>query len=222
MSPPRALVSWSTGKDSAWALHLARLEGTVEIAGLLTTVTEPYHRVSMHGVRESLLAAQVSRLGLPLHTVRLPAPCSNEAYQERMGRALAEHRRRGITHVVFGDLFLEDIREYREARMAEVGMTPVFPVWGLDTGELARTMIAGGLEAYVTVVDPSQADPDLAGRRFDGALLDELPPGVDPCGERGEFHTVVTAGPMLESPIPVSLGAVVEREGFVFADVTPR
>ena len=217
--PPRALISWSSGKDSAWAFHQVRRDDALDIVGVLTTVTQPYGRVSMHGVRESVLAQQVKRIGLPLFPVYLPAPCSNETYQARMAEVLGALREGGTTHVVFGDLFLEDVRAYREAQMKAAGMTPVFPLWHRDTAQLAREMLAHGLEATITVVDPRQLDPAFAGRSYDATFLDDLPEGVDPCGERGEFHTVVTDGPMFDSPIPVAVGDVVEREEFVFADV---
>ena len=217
--PPRALISWSSGKDSAWAFHQVRRDDALDIVGVLTTVTQPYGRVSMHGVRESVLAQQVKRIGLPLFPVYLPAPCSNETYQARMAEVLGALGEEGTTHVVFGDLFLEDVRAYREAQMKAVGMTPVFPLWHRDTAQLAREMLAHGLEATITVVDPMQLDPTFAGRSYDATFLDDLPEGVDPCGEQGEFHTVVTDGPMFDSPISVAIGDVVEREGFVFADV---
>ncbi len=216
---PRALISWSSGKDSAWALNDTRNEGAFDIVGVLTTVTQPYGRVSMHGVRESVLAQQVKRIGLPLFPVYLPAPCSNETYQARMAEVLGALREESTTHVVFGDLFLEDVRAYREAQMKAVGMTPVFPLWHRDTAQLAREMLAHGLEATITVVDPMQLDPTFAGQSYDATVLDDRPEGVDPCGERGEFHTVVTDGPMFDSPISVAIGDVVERDGFVFADV---
>ncbi len=222
MTKPRALVSWSTGKDSAWALHQVLTDGELEVVGLLTTITTAYQRVSMHGVRESLLAEQVRRVNLPLHTVSLPATCTNEVYEARMAAVLDDCKDNGVTHIVFGDLFLEDIRAYRVARMAEAKMTPVFPLWQRDTTNLATEMIASGLEAFITVVDPTVVDAALAGRRFDRDFLAELPADVDHCGERGEFHTVVTAGPMFSSPIPIGIGDIVEREGFVFADVKER
>ena len=219
--PPKAYVSWSSGKDSAFALHEARRLGLVEIAGVLTTVNEVYHRVAMHGVRESLLDRQVAALGLPCIKVPLPSPCSNAVYEERMAEATARIKAAGVRHIVFGDLFLEDIRAYREAKLKDVGVEPVFPLWQRDTRALARDMIGAGLVAHLTCVDPKQLDAKFAGRRFDGDLLAALPDAVDPCGEKGEFHTVVSAGPMFAAPIPVAVGAVVERDGFVFADVLP-
>jgi uncharacterized protein (TIGR00290 family) len=217
----RALVAWSSGKDSAYALHLARQDPGLEIVGLLTTVTDAYERVAMHGVREALLDAQAASVGLPLVKVRIPSPCPNEVYERAMGDAMAQALAQGVDHVVFGDLFLADIRAYREKQLARIGMTPLFPLWLRDTGALAREMIADGLSAVLTCVDPKQLDRSFAGRRFDGALLDALPSSVDPCGENGEFHTLVTAGPMFARPLRVRAGEVVERDGFVFADVLP-
>jgi uncharacterized protein (TIGR00290 family) len=221
MTPRRALVAWSSGKDSAYALHLARRDPGLEVMGLLTTVTDAYERVAMHGVREALLDAQAAAVGLPLAKVRIPSPCPNDVYERAMGEAMAAALAQGIDHVVFGDLFLADIRAYREAQLGKIGMTPVFPLWRRDTAALAREMIGVGMSAVLTCVDPKQLDRSFAGRRFDGALLDALPAAADPCGENGEFHTLVTAGPMFARPIEVAPGPVVERDGFVFADVLP-
>ncbi|HXJ35686.1 MAG TPA: ATP-binding protein [Candidatus Eisenbacteria bacterium] len=220
-SRPRAIVAWSSGKDSAFALYEARRAATIDVVGVLTTVTEGFGRIAMHGVREEVLARQVAALGLPVVRVGIPNPCPNAAYEAAMTQGLVQARELGATHVVFGDLFLADIRAYREARLAEVGMHPVFPLWGRDTGALAREMIDAGLEARIVCVDPRRLDRSFAGRRFDRAFLDALPGDVDPCGENGEFHTVVTAGPMFARPIAVTMGDVVERDGFVFADVVP-
>jgi len=217
----RALVSWSSGKDSAWALHEVRRAGDVDVVGLLTTVTDPFSRVAMHAVREELLDAQAAALRLPCRKVRLPWPCPNETYEARMAEALADARAAGVTHVVFGDLFLADIRAYREEKLAGTGIAPLFPLWGRDTAALARTMIEGGLRATLTCVDPRSLDARFAGRAFDGGLLAELPAGVDPCGENGEFHSFAWAGPMFDAPIPVAPGEVVVRDGFVFADLVP-
>ncbi len=212
-------MAWSSGKDSAWALHEVQRAGEVEVVGLLTTVTSEFERVSMHAVRETLLDRQAETLGFPCRKVRIPWPCVNEVYEREMGRALAEARADGITCVVFGDLFLADVRAYREAKMTGSGIEPLFPLWGRDTTRLARDMLASGLRATLTCVDPRRLDRSFAGRVFDEALLHALPAGVDPCGENGEFHTFVSAGPMFHAPLEVAVGEVVEREGFVFADV---
>ncbi|HVZ74835.1 MAG TPA: ATP-binding protein [Polyangia bacterium] len=218
---PAALLAWSSGKDSAWALHVLREAGEVEVVGLLTTLNEAYERVAMHAVRATLLRAQAAAAGLPLTEVPLPWPCSNEQYEAAMNRAHADAKRAGIEVVAFGDLFLEDVRRYREEKMAGTGLRPIFPLWGEPTDALARRMIAGGLRARVTCVDPRQLAPAFAGRAFDEDLLRDLPAGVDPCGERGEFHSFAHAGPMFARPIAVRVGEVVERDGFVFADLLP-
>jgi uncharacterized protein (TIGR00290 family) len=217
----KALLAWSSGKDSAWALHVLREEGAVEVVGLLTTLNEAYDRVAMHAVRAELLRAQADAAGLPLLPVMLPWPCSNAQYEAAMGAALERARADGVGAVAFGDLFLEDVRRYREERMRGSGLEPLFPLWGQPTDTLARRMIAGGLRARITCVDPKQLDASFAGRDFDAALLADLPASVDPCGERGEFHTFTVAGPMLAREVRVRAGEVVEREGFVFADLIP-
>lgn len=219
MSLPKAWMSWSSGKDSAWALHKIRLEGRVEVTALLTTLNQAFSRVAMHAVREELLEAQAEALGITLVKVPLPWPCPNAAYEAAMEQALAQARSAGVTHVVFGDLFLEDIRKYREQKMAGTGLAPLFPIWGLNTAHLAREMIESGLEAYLTCVDPRKLDRSFAGRQFDSRLLAELPAGVDPCGENGEFHTFAFAGPMFRHRNPARVGQIEERDGFVFADV---
>jgi uncharacterized protein (TIGR00290 family) len=216
----KILISWSSGKDSAWMLHLLRGGGQGEPAALLTTINAPADRVAMHGVRRDVLQAQAEAAGLPLWTVPLPYPCSNEEYERLMAEVIARAAREGFTHVAFGDLFLEDVRAYREQRLQGTGLSPLFPLWKRDTAALAREMLDGGLEARLTCVDPRVVDRSLAGRLFDRSLLEALPPGVDPCGERGEFHTCVTAGPMFSSPLRTAPGEVVERDGFVFADLT--
>jgi len=203
------------------ALQRVRAAGELEVVGLLTTVTSAYGRVSMHGVREALLEAQARAAGLPLTRVHIPSPCPNERYQQEMARALDAAGALGVTEVVFGDLFLQDIRAYRERQLAGTGITPRFPLWQEPTDRLAREMIAAGLQATLVCVDPRALDRRFAGRAFDARLLDELPASVDPCGERGEFHTCVTAGPMFDQPIAVTAGEVVERDGFVFADLVP-
>jgi uncharacterized protein (TIGR00290 family) len=219
MNKPKALIAWSSGKDCAWALHEARRSGDYDIVGALTTVTDSFQRVSMHGVREELLAAQLAAAGLPSMTVRIPYPCPNESYERAMAEALARAKADGVTHVIFGDLFLADLRAYREEKMKSVGMSCVFPLWQRPTAALARDMIAGGVEAYLAVVDLAKLDASFAGRRFDEALLADLAEGVDPCGENGEFHSFVAAGPMFKRRVAVTKGDVVQRDGFVFADL---
>jgi uncharacterized protein (TIGR00290 family) len=215
----RALVSWSSGKDGAWALHALNLAKQIEPAGLLTTVTAAHGRVSMHGVREELLVRQAEEVGLPLRVVSIPSPCPNDLYEEAFLAELARARRVGITHVVFGDLFLEDVRAYRERMLERAGLTGVFPLWQRETRALATEMLAGGLRAILVCVDPEKMPASFAGRDFDSKLLGELPAGVDPCGERGEFHTFARAGPMFRREIEVARGEVVQRDGFVFADL---
>ncbi len=217
----RVLLSWSSGKDSAWALHLLRQQPDVEVVALLTTFNTAADRVAMHAVRRTLVKMQAERAGLPLWEVELPWPCSNDDYECRMRavveRALAE----GADAVAFGDLFLEDIRAYRVKQLAGTALEPLFPVWGIPTGELAQQMIAGGVRAKLTCVDPAKLDPSFAGREFDTALLRDLPDGIDPCGENGEFHSFVYAAPVFSSAIAVEAGEVVTRDNFVFADVLP-
>jgi uncharacterized protein (TIGR00290 family) len=221
VSKPKALVCWSSGKDAAWALHRVRVENKVDVVGLLTTVTENYGRVSMHGVRETVLEAQARAAGLPLFKINIPAPCPNELYEDKMGAAMNEALNGGVSRVVFGDLHLRDIREYRESQLARVGMQPLFPLWGLPTGKLARDMIRGGLRARLTCLDPKRVPRDLAGAGFDRALLERLPETADPCGENGEFHTCCLDGPMFEKPVRAEVGETVERDGFVFTDLVP-
>jgi len=221
ISRPRAVVSWSSGKDSALALHEVQRAGDVEIVGIVTTVTSAFARVSMHGVRESLLDRQTDALGLRGWKVPIPWPCPNDVYEREMARVLGEVQKLGVSAVVFGDLFLEDIRRYREARLAEVGMRGIYPLWGRRTDQLAREMIAVGIRATLTCIDPKKLDRSFAGRSFDAALLDALPEGVDPCGENGEFHTFASASPAFSRPIPIEVGEVVDRDGFVFADIVP-
>jgi uncharacterized protein (TIGR00290 family) len=217
----KCLISWSSGKDSAWLVHVLRQTNEFALAGILTTVNEKYSRVAMHAVREELLEAQADALGLPLWKVPIPSPCPNEVYERAMAAAVQRAVAEGFTHMAFGDLFLEDIRRYREEKLAGTGLTPIFPLFGVDTTRLAREMIAGGLKARLTCVNPKVLDRKFAGRDFDASLLDELPPSVDPCGERGEFHSFAYAGPMFSRPIPIKAGEIVERDGFVFADVLP-
>lgn len=221
MNRPRLLLSWSSGKDSAWTLHRLRYENRFEIAGLVTTVNETYGRVAMHAVREPLLAAQAQAAELPLWRVPLPHPCPNADYERIMRELIGRARAAGVTHMAFGDLFLADVRAYRERQLDGTGIAPVFPLWASDTATLAREMLHGGLRALLTCVDPRRLTRDFAGRAFDERLLAALPPTVDPCGENGEFHTFCHAGPMFREPIAVRAGEIIERDGFVFADVLP-
>jgi uncharacterized protein (TIGR00290 family) len=218
---PKALIAWSSGKDSAWALYEARRADDFDIVGALTTVTDSFRRVSMHGVREELLAAQLAAAGLPAILVRIPYPCPNEIYEREMAAAVAEAKAGGVTHMIFGDLFLEDVRAYREKQLAGTGITPVFPLWLRPTATLAREMISAGVAAHLAVVDLKKLPAEFAGRRFDSVLIDALPASTDPCGENGEFHTFVSAGPMLARRISVEVGETVERDGFAFADLLP-
>jgi uncharacterized protein (TIGR00290 family) len=215
----KTLVSWSSGKDSAWMLHVLKQDPAVEIGALLTTMNEEFDRVAMHAVRRRLLEEQSRASGIPLWTVPLPWPCSNEEYESRMRTAVAKAVADGFTHVAFGDLFLEDVRRYREDRLAGSGLAPMFPIWGIPTNRLADDMIDGGLRAVLTCVNPKHLDRSFAGRQLDRSLLADLPAGVDPCGERGEFHSFAYDGPMFNRPVAVTPGEVVDRDGFVFADM---
>jgi len=215
----RILLSWSSGKDSAWSLHVLRQGGEYEVVGLLTTFNEVADRVAMHAVRRELVERQAAAVGLPLRAVPLPWPCSNEQYETLMKHACEKAVVDGIEGIAFGDLFLEDVRNYRETRMKDSGLEPVFPVWGLPTRALAEEMIASGLQAKITCVDTRQVDASFAGREFDEIFLSDLPAGADPCGERGEFHSFVYGGPMLNDMVSVTVGETVIRDQFVFADL---
>jgi uncharacterized protein (TIGR00290 family) len=217
----KILLSWSSGKDSAWALHVLNEQHPNAVQALLTTINEAVDRVAMHGVREEILQAQAEAVGLPLWRVPLPDQCGNDVYDARMRDACIRAAAEGFTHVAFGDLFLQDIRQYREARLAGTGLTPLFPLWHLPTDALARRMIAAGLRARLSVVDTRVLEASFAGREFDAALLADLPAHVDPCGERGEFHSCVYEGPMFRSPIPLEAGECVNRPPFVFRDFRP-
>jgi uncharacterized protein (TIGR00290 family) len=217
----KTLVSWSSGKDSAWLVHVLRQLPDVELGALLTTINECAQRVAMHAVRMELLQAQADALGLPLWKIHIPSPCPNDVYEQKMAEAVASAVAQGFTHVAFGDLFLEDVRRYREDKLAGSGLTPLFPLFGADTTGLARDMIASGLGARLTCVNPRLLDRSFAGREFDGTLLADLPASVDPCGERGEFHSFAYRGPMFRAPIAIETGIIVERDGFVFADLLP-
>src|SRR5580704_6774337 len=221
MGLPKILLSWSGGKDSAWALHVLRQRGECEVVALVTTLNERFRRVAIHGYREVLLEEQAAAAGLPVWKVDLPFPCTNAEYEARMAVVFARAVAEGIEGIAFGDLFLEEIRAYRVKQLEGTGLEAVFPVWGISTGELAEEMVAGGLRAYLTCVDPRVLDRSFAGRRFDAELLRALPAGVDRCGERGEFHTFACEGPMFSRSIGVRPGEVVERDGFVYADLLP-
>ena len=215
----RTLLSWSSGKDSAWTLHVLRKDPAIELCGLVTTLNTEFDRVAMHGVRRSVLETQAAAAGLPLWIVPLPWPCSNEIYEERMAevcrRAVAER----IDAFAFGDLFLEDVRAYREKNLAPTGLEPIFPLWQIPTDALAHDMIAGGLRARLSCIDTKKLPPSFAGREFDEDLLRDFPPGIDPCAERGEFHTCAYAGPMFAAPLSLQTGEIVTRDGFTFADL---
>ncbi len=215
----KTLVSWSTGKDSAWALHRLRQTPGIEIAGLFTTVNAAHGRVAMHAVRRELLQAQAAAAQLPLHEIEIPDPCSDEVYEATMGSFVAGMKEAGVTAMAFGDLFLADVRAYRERMLSGSGVTPIFPIWGADTRVLASHMIDAGVVAHLTCIDPARLPRHCAGSVFDRKFLAALPADVDPCGENGEFHTFVSAGPMFAAPVPVQSGAVVERGGFLFADL---
>jgi uncharacterized protein (TIGR00290 family) len=215
----RVLVSWSSGKDSAWLVHVLRHTPELSVGGLLTTINEAFDRVAMHAVRVELLQAQADALALPLTKVPIPSPCPDEVYERAMAAAVDKAVADGFTHVAFGDLFLEEVRRYREERLAGTGLAPLFPLFGAKTPALAREMIASGLRARITCLDPKVLDRSFAGREFDGALLAALPADVDPCGERGEFHTFAWDGPMFSRPVSVDTGVVVERDGYLFADL---
>jgi len=219
---PPVVVSWSGGKDSALALWRLRQTSDFEVRALLTTVTEGYERVSMHAIRESILAQQAAEIGVPVVRVPIPPGCPNSLYQQRMGEALQDPRIEDVKHFAFGDLFLEDVRAYREVQFAGAGKQGVFPLWGEDTAELARSFIEQGFRAILTCVDPRRLDASFAGRYYDESLLADLPDTVDPCGENGEFHTLVFEGPIVARPIRVEVGEIVARAGFVFCDVLTR
>ena len=215
----KALISWSSGKDSAWALHVVHAREDIEVVGLLTTVNRTFDRVAMHAVRRELLEAQAAAVGLPLITVEIPADCDHGTYEAAMRSAIATARDEGVQAIVFGDLFLDDIRRYREQQLAGSGLQLLFPLWGRPTNALSTDMLASGVVAHVACVDPRLVSPRLAGRTWDSAFIAELPPGADPCGENGEFHTFVSAGPMFSRRLSIVTGEIVNREGFTFADV---
>jgi uncharacterized protein (TIGR00290 family) len=215
----KILLSWSSGKDSAWALHLLRQQGEYEVAGLITTINSAFDRVAMHGTRRALVEMQAAAAGLPLIAAPLPWPCSNADYEQAMKQVCDQALAQGVSAIAFGDLFLADVRAYRERQLKGTGLEPLFPIWQLPTEQLARQMVDGGLRAKLVCVDPKQLDPVFAGRDFDLQFLSELPAGADPCGENGEFHSFVYAGPMFSRPIPIVTGERVQRDGFWYCDV---
>ena len=221
MTKKKVLLSWSSGKDSAWALHRLRQDPAIEVVGLFTTLNQAFERVAMHGVRKQLLMEQAACVGLPLHCIDLPWPCSNEDYGRVMAGFIEGVLAMGIRHMAFGDLFLEDVRAYREKQLAGTGIAPLFPLWGSDTRELAQQMMVAGLKARICTLDPGKLDASLGGHEFDSALLAALPAGVDPCGENGEFHTLAFDGPMFQRPLAIRVGETVVRDGFVFTDLLP-
>jgi uncharacterized protein (TIGR00290 family) len=217
----KTLLSWSSGKDSAWALHVLKQDPEIDIAGLFCTVNKEFGRVAMHGVRVELLRKQAQSTGLSLHMIEIPYPCSDNEYADIMKQFVKEAQGNSIENFAFGDLFLEDVRKYREENLKGTGITPVFPLWGIPTGVLSKEMVSGGLKAVVTCIDPNHLTNDFAGRLYDKSFLTDIPAGVDPCGEKGEFHSFAFDGPMFNFPIEVFLGEIVERDGFVFSDLLP-
>ncbi|MDO8264280.1 MAG: ATP-binding protein [Gallionella sp.] len=215
-------LSWSSGKDSAWALHVLRQSGEYEVTGLFTTINSVFGRVAMHAVRVELLRQQAQAVGLPLHLIEIPYPCSDEQYAAVMADFVARAGNDGVRCMAFGDLFLQDVRRYREERMQGTGIEAVFPLWGMPTRELLGEMLAGGLRACLTCVDPRVLPGEFAGRELTPELLESLPSSIDPCGENGEFHTFVFDGPMFTQPLDIEMGEVVTRDGFVFADCRLR
>ncbi len=222
MTKKKVLLSWSSGKDSAWALHQLQQDPAIEVVGLFSTLNQEFERVAIHGVRKQLLMQQAECLGLPLRTLDLPWPCSNEDYARIMSGFVAEVVASGIRHMAFGDLFLEDVRAYRERQLEGTGIEPLFPLWGSDTTELAQRMIAAGLKAHISTLDPSKLAASLGGHAFDQALLAALPAGVDPCGENGEFHTLAVDGPMFLRPLAIEVGETIVRDSFVYTDLLPK
>lgn len=218
----RTLMSWSSGKDSAWALHKLQQDPEIELLGLFCTVNKKFDRVAMHGVRVELLQKQAESIGLPLEVIEIPQPCSNADYEEIMGKFVASVKDRNIDCFAFGDLFLEDIRNYREEKLKGTGISAVFPIWGMPTDKLSREMVSSGLRTVITCIDPRQIPEAFVGREYDEAFLDALPEAVDPCGENGEFHSFVFDGPMFKEKIEISLGEIVHRDDFIFADVVPN
>jgi uncharacterized protein (TIGR00290 family) len=215
----KTLISWSSGKDSAWALHVLQQEPTVDVVGLFCTVNKGFNRVAMHAVRVELLQQQAKSVGLPLHIIRIPYPCTNGEYDDAMASFIDDAKNESIECFAFGDLFLEDVRRYREDRLKGTGITPIFPIWGIPTNKLCRKMVTSGLKVVITCIDPKRLTREFAGRQYNESFLDDIPAGVDPCGENGEFHSFAFDGPMFQTPLEISLGEIVQRDGFVFADL---
>ncbi len=218
----KALMSWSSGKDSAWALHKLQQNPEIDLVGLFCTVNKEFDRVAMHGVRVELLQKQAKSIGLPLEIIEIPYPCSNELYEEIMALFVEKAKKANIEHFAFGDLFLEDVRNYREEKLNGTGITPIFPIWGIPTDKLSKEMIGSGLRAVITCIDPKQIPKELIGREYNESFLNDIPDGVDPCGEKGEFHSFVFDGPMFKKHMEISVGNVVQRDGFVFVDVAEK
>jgi uncharacterized protein (TIGR00290 family) len=218
----KALMSWSSGKDSAWALYQLQRNPEIDLVGLFCTVNKAFDRVAMHGVRVELLQKQAKSIGLPLEIIEIPYPCSNDEYEKIMGRFVERAKSDNIAYFAFGDLFLEDVRKYREEKLKDSGIKPVFPIWGVPTDKLAREMIGSGLRTVITCIDPKQTPKEFIGREFNERFLDSLPETIDPCGENGEFHSFVFDGPMFKEPVEIVLGDIVHRDDFVFADILPK
>lgn len=218
----KALMSWSSGKDSAWALHKLQQNPEIDLVGLFCTVNKEFDRVAMHGVRVELLQKQAKSIGLPLEIIEIPHPCSNAEYEKIMGQFVERAKNDNIEYFAFGDLFLEDVRNYREQMLKGSGISPIFPVWGIPTDKLSREMIGGGLRTVITCIDPKQTPKEFVGKEFDKSFLDSLPETIDPCGENGEFHSFVFDGPMFREKIEIFVGDIVHRDDFVFADVLPK
>ncbi len=218
----KTLVSWSSGKDSAWALYKLQQETEIDLVGLFCTVNNEFNRVAMHAVRVELVQKQAESIGLPLEIIEIPYPCSNDIYEEIMALFVENAKKANIEHFAFGDLFLEDVRKYREEKLNGTGITPIFPIWGIPTDKLSKEMIGSGLKAVITCVDPKQIPKELIGREYNESFLNDMPEGVDPCGEKGEFHSFVFDGPMFKKHLEISVGNVVQRDGFVFVDVAEK
>ena len=218
----KTLMSWSSGKDSAWALYKLQRNPEIDLAGLFCTVNKAFNRAAMHAVRVELLQQQAESIGLPLEIIEIPYPCSNDAYEEIMTLFVEKAKKNNIEHFAFGDLFLEDVRNYREEKLKGTGITPIFPIWGIPTDKLSREMISSGLRAVITCIDPKQIPNDFVGKEYNESFLNDIPEGVDPCGENGEFHSFVFYGPMFKEQIEISFGDVVHRDGFVFMDISEK